>query len=273
MSKIQIFKIEEFSPLRVNPQGKLRYVYDFKELRRNNKELGNPLNSGLPIFQEEKELMKKMVLEDRTLGELLDYFQRPQNSIKKILKGIPIKYPKDFFKIEETRSFKGSLNDLLNKRKENKKNNRCLNSYFPHYPEEKTLVKKMYFEGKTIGNLVDYFQRHEKSILFFLDLGKTFEKEQKVKSNHFTKKVPKVNKEDYKFFPKTSEKHVREFLDLKIDVSRLTDRELFVLKSRWGLGLRQPLTLQEVGVLMELTRERVRQIEMKCYRKISFKEK
>jgi DNA-binding CsgD family transcriptional regulator len=73
---------------------------------------------------------------------------------------------------------------------------------------------------------------------------------------------------DAVLFQKTSEKHTGPLLNFKIDVSRLTEREFFILKSRWGLGLRKSLTLREVGILLGISHESVRQLERKCYAKL-----
>ena len=59
---------------------------------------------------------------------------------------------------------------------------------------------------------------------------------------------------------------LREQLD---DVlSTLTDREKKVLRLRFGIGDGYPRTLEEVGVIFRVTRERVRQIEAKALRKL-----
>lgn len=46
----------------------------------------------------------------------------------------------------------------------------------------------------------------------------------------------------------------------------LTDRERTVLKLRFGLDDGQPRTLEEVGKVYNVTRERIRQIEAKALR-------
>ena len=81
-----------------------------------------------------------------------------------------MRYPKKFFKIEEIRSdfqigrFTGNLNDLIELRKYNRKNGKPLNSSFPYYPEEKKLITEMHLGEKSMGEIIDYFQRPENSI-------------------------------------------------------------------------------------------------------------
>ena len=48
----------------------------------------------------------------------------------------------------------------------------------------------------------------------------------------------------------------------------LTDREREVLRLRFGLGLDREMTLVEIGRRLSLTRERVRQIEVKALGKL-----
>jgi RNA polymerase primary sigma factor len=51
-------------------------------------------------------------------------------------------------------------------------------------------------------------------------------------------------------------------------LSTLTDREAKIIKLRFGIGTGYPRTLEEVGRIFKVTRERVRQIESKAIRKL-----
>ena len=51
-------------------------------------------------------------------------------------------------------------------------------------------------------------------------------------------------------------------------LSTLTERERKVLRFRFGIGDGYPRTLEEVGSIFNVTRERVRQIEAKALRKL-----
>lgn len=65
---------------------------------------------------------------------------------------------------------------------------------------------------------------------------------------------------------------VVHFKELEADVGdildSLTPREKKVLKLRFGIGLSKDYTLEEVGKLMGVTKERVRQMEAKALRKM-----
>ena len=58
-----------------------------------------------------------------------------------------------------------------------------------------------------------------------------------------------------------------QFLEL-LDHSNLTDRELQIIKLRFGIGTGEALTLEVIGKMFNITRERVRQIEAKALRKL-----
>ena len=59
-------------------------------------------------------------------------------------------------------------------------------------------------------------------------------------------------------------------LESEIDaaLSRLTEREADVVRSRHGFDTGQPATLEQIGNRYGVTRERIRQIEQKAYRKL-----
>jgi RNA polymerase primary sigma factor len=52
-------------------------------------------------------------------------------------------------------------------------------------------------------------------------------------------------------------------------LGHLDDRETKILRMRYGLDNGEPMTLKEIGEKLNLTRERVRQIENEALRKLS----
>lgn len=65
---------------------------------------------------------------------------------------------------------------------------------------------------------------------------------------------------------------ISESLSFEIEraLSTLSPREAKVLKLYFGINLKHPLTLEEIGEEMKLTRERVRQIKEKAIKKIQY---
>jgi RNA polymerase primary sigma factor len=61
-------------------------------------------------------------------------------------------------------------------------------------------------------------------------------------------------------------RNLREQIELALD--SLTEREAEVLKLRFGLKDGKEHTLEEVGDIFKVTRERIRQIEAKSLRKL-----
>lgn len=72
--------------------------------------------------------------------------------------------------------------------------------------------------------------------------------------------VPSV---EYQIIKNAIEQQVREMLN------ELDEKEALVLRLRFGLDDNQPRTLQEIGDMLNLTRERIRQIELKAKRKLA----
>ena len=67
---------------------------------------------------------------------------------------------------------------------------------------------------------------------------------------------------EYQIIKASAQAQIREMLAV------LDDKEALVLKLRFGLDDDRPITLQEIGDRLHLTRERIRQIEQKAMRKL-----
>ncbi len=88
----------------------------------------------------------------------------------------------------------------------------------------------------------------------------------------------KVNDDDFEVEDRVSDRAAPsvEFQIVQASVQRqireilgeLDEKEALVLKLRFGLEDDRPRTLQEIGVQLKLTRERIRQIEQKAMRKL-----
>ncbi|NLN30596.1 MAG: sigma-70 family RNA polymerase sigma factor, partial [Bacteroidales bacterium] len=72
--------------------------------------------------------------------------------------------------------------------------------------------------------------------------------------------------------PRPDKNLINESLAYEIEraLSTLSSREAKVLKFYFGLGMKHPLTLEEIGEELNLTRERVRQIKEKAIKRIQF---
>ncbi len=68
---------------------------------------------------------------------------------------------------------------------------------------------------------------------------------------------------EYQIIKNAIEQQVRDLLH------ELDEKEALVLRLRFGLDDNQPMTLQEIGDRLNLTRERIRQIELKAKRKLA----
>lgn len=72
---------------------------------------------------------------------------------------------------------------------------------------------------------------------------------------------------EYQLIKNSIEQQIREILN------ELDEREALVLKLRFGIDSDEPMTLQEIGDRLGLTRERIRQIEQRAMRKLAKSQK
>jgi RNA polymerase primary sigma factor len=61
--------------------------------------------------------------------------------------------------------------------------------------------------------------------------------------------------------------------DLSSILSDLSEREAQIMRLRFGIDGEQETTLEDIGAMVGLTRERIRQIEAKALRKLRLKQK
>jgi RNA polymerase primary sigma factor len=69
--------------------------------------------------------------------------------------------------------------------------------------------------------------------------------------------------------PESESDHESFLIELHDILSEFTDREQEIIKSYYGIDQERGLTLEEIGIELELTRERVRQIKLKILEKLS----
>jgi RNA polymerase primary sigma factor len=66
--------------------------------------------------------------------------------------------------------------------------------------------------------------------------------------------------------------NIIEKKELSIELSKalniLSERERKILKLRYGLEDCEPMTLEEIGIIFNLSKERIRQIEIKVLKKL-----
>lgn len=78
---------------------------------------------------------------------------------------------------------------------------------------------------------------------------------------------PNMPSVEYEIVKASIQRQIRDIL------GELDEKEALVLKLRFGLDDDRPRTLQEIGDRLDLTRERIRQIEQKAMRKLSRSQK
>ncbi len=122
-----------------------------------------------------------------------------------------------------------------------------------HDPTREEIAAAM---GLAVAEIEDLEMLEEREV----SLNDRFNDEDQTMEEKISDVTPSV---EYQIIKASIEHQLRDTL------GELDEKEATVLKWRFGLDDDQPLTLQEIGDKMRLTRERIRQIEQKAMRKLS----
>jgi RNA polymerase primary sigma factor len=129
----------------------------------------------------------------------------------------------------------------------------ALKSELGHEPTREEIAAHM---GLTVQDIEDLEMLVEKDV----SLSDSFnDDDMKMEEKLSDELTPSV---EYQIIKSSIETQLRDLL------GDLEEKEALVLKWRFGLDDDQPLTLQEIGDRLHLTRERIRQIEQKAMRKL-----
>ena len=132
-----------------------------------------------------------------------------------------------------------------------------LKSELGHDPSREEMAAAM---GLTVTDIEDLEMLEEKEV----SLNDRFNEDDQTMEEKISDLMPSV---EYQIIKASIEQQLRDVL------GELDEKEALVLKWRFGLEDDQPLTLQEIGDKLRLTRERIRQIEQKAMRKLSHSNK
>lgn len=134
-----------------------------------------------------------------------------------------------------------------------KRKTSALKSELGHEPTREEIASHM---GLTVQDVEDLEMLIEKDV----SLSDSFnDDDMKMEEKLSDELTPSV---EYQIIKSSIETQLRDLL------GELEEKEALVLKWRFGLDDDQPLTLQEIGDRLHLTRERIRQIEQKAMRKL-----
>ena len=122
-----------------------------------------------------------------------------------------------------------------------------------HDPTREEIAAAM---GLAVADIEDLEMLEEREV----SLNDRFNDDDQTMEEKISDVTPSV---EYQIIKASIEHQLRDIL------GELDEKEAAVLKWRFGLDDDQPLTLQEIGDKMRLTRERIRQIEQKAMRKLS----
>lgn len=171
-----------------------------------------------------------------------------------------------FFKLEDEnefykknlKDFYGNLIDIENKRSLNYKEGKLLNHGFPIVQEEVKKIKKLFNDGLDLFDLENYFQRSRITIKNILH------NKYKLKTETIKNNLNSNIELDIK------NKLSNQVINLSVDMSKLSERDVMIFKLRFGIGLKKKMSLKQIAELYGISKERVRQIEKKIIEKLKF---
>jgi RNA polymerase primary sigma factor len=143
---------------------------------------------------------------------------------------------------------------LSDKISEMKRKESQLKTELGRNPTREEIAKKM---GLAVDEVEDLELLDEKDV----SLSDTFYDEDREMGDRIEDSItPSV---EYQIIKNSIQEQIRALL------KGLDEKEIYVIKSRFGLDDDKPQTLQEIGDELKLSRERVRQIEQKAMRKLA----
>lgn len=124
-----------------------------------------------------------------------------------------------------------------------------------NYPSVEKIAEDLQLEPEKVENIIRDFQD---PMSLSMAIGEDISLEDTIAQEQ------EISMED-EIFREMGMKHVREL------VEQLDEREKSILKQRYGLDGSDIYTLEEIGKRLNITRERVRQIEKRTLEKLKFK--
>lgn len=138
--------------------------------------------------------------------------------------------------------------------------NKAREEFYNKYHREATVedLEKM-LDGITVDRIRDVFTLDVEPVSLDSKVHNQDEDENATLGNFI---ASKEKSPEELVFRSDNKQQVREMLTV------LTEREKYVIEERWGLNSGRAKTLEEVGEELSVTRERIRQIEVKALRKL-----
>lgn len=138
---------------------------DLIKLREANRKQTRPLNSGFPYYPEERDLVTKMYMEDTSLEEVVNYFQRPESSIRRILGALLANKFKKVKKVSRASLF---IDAILNG--EDPTTGEELDDQSPWKHPRITADIEKYFDDKTLVEADDKKTSEDNKVWSLLDI-------------------------------------------------------------------------------------------------------